>query len=91
MRIIHIRFSDRKSFSTRIVKESGLGKQIITNVVGGQIVLVRPQLKRKIVSGVFIVDHWGSYEKWFTDTGSKTTAMWGVRDEKSLSEVERRR
>jgi len=77
MRIIHIRFSDKKNFSTKILKESGILKQTIINDVGGRIVLVRPQLKRKIVSGVFIVDQWGSYDKWFTDTGSKTTAMWG--------------
>ncbi len=79
MRIIHIRFTDPKNFSTKIVKESGRCKQIITNAVNGQIVLWKPQLKRKIVAGVFIVDQWGSYEKWFTDTASKTTPLWGAR------------
>lgn len=79
MRIIHIRFTDPKNFSTRIIKDPGMSKHVITNTTNGQIILLKPQLKRKIVSGVFIIDQWGSKEKWFTDTESRTTAIWGAR------------
>lgn len=79
MRKIHIRFTDPKNIKGRLGSDAP-GMIIISGSGNrdnsfNQVMLIKPQLKRRI-TGVYILDHWGDMDKWFTDTQSSRDPLW---------------
>lgn len=77
MRHIYLRIKDPSNFRTRTFEDHSVTYGAIVNGAGQQVILHKPRLCRKIVSGVFIEDHWGDVPKWFRDHASSIHPLWG--------------
>lgn len=77
MRNIYIRFQDTKNFKVKVFRDRGMSCEI-TNSIGQTVILNRPLLKRSILFGARIEDHWGSTSKWFTDGNLTIDKRWEV-------------
>lgn len=77
MRTVHIRFANKNNFSAEVQDGPGGGFIcVLRNKCGLELFLVDAVVRRRVLTGVSIVDTWGSIDKWYTDKDSSSKPLW---------------
>lgn len=81
MRKIHLRLSSLEAFTYRLLsRDSSTGAQMIVSArsSSSQMMLKNPKLRRRVTGKVYIIDEWGSTEKWFCEEKTSVNRLWSV-------------